>query len=128
MTSSFEKPNTNPSVLSMRVMSTSAPSSSTSVLVSSSPPKPAPRTTTRAGMAASELLGDVPVRVVRLDVVARLLALGEHGLVTGDLDVRDPRQHVGDDVEPRPLLVIGHGDVPRREVGVGRGEHLVARP
>src|SRR6476646_9294501 len=47
MTSSFEKPNTNPSARSIRTTSTSSPSASDSRVVSSSPPNPAPSTTTR---------------------------------------------------------------------------------
>src|SRR5579862_5238736 len=47
MTSSFEKPNTNASLRSTSVISTSPPSSSDRRVVSSSPPNPAPRTSTR---------------------------------------------------------------------------------
>ncbi len=35
-------------------------------------------------------------------------------------------EQVGDDVQPRPLLVVGVGDPPRRPCGVGGGEHVVA--
>ena len=47
ITSSFENPNTKSSVLSMSTTSTSAPNSSDSRVVNSSPPNPAPSTTTR---------------------------------------------------------------------------------
>ena len=47
ITSSFEKPNTNPSARSISTTSTSSPSSSDNRVVSSRPPNPAPSTTTR---------------------------------------------------------------------------------
>ena len=47
ITSSFEKPNTNPSDRSISMTSTSSPSSSDNRVVNSSPPNPAPNTTTR---------------------------------------------------------------------------------
>ena len=47
ITSSLEKPNTNPSAWSISTTSTSSPSSSESRVVSSKPPKPAPNTSTR---------------------------------------------------------------------------------
>src|SRR5262245_29877494 len=56
ITSSFENPKTNASDRSIRVTSTSSPSVSDSRVDSSSPPKPAPRTSTR--MAAFS--GDAP--------------------------------------------------------------------
>src|SRR4051812_15213204 len=46
ITSSFENPKTNPSDLSMRTRSRSVPNSSDNSAVSSSPPNPAPSTTT----------------------------------------------------------------------------------
>ena len=48
ITSSFEYPKTNASLLSIRTTATSSPSASDSSVASSSPPKPAPRTTTRS--------------------------------------------------------------------------------
>src|SRR5262249_17188044 len=47
ITSSLEKPNTNPSAWSISTMSASSPSTSDSRVVSSRPPKPAPRTRIR---------------------------------------------------------------------------------
>ena len=47
ITSSFENPNTNPSLLSISTTSTSSPNSSDNRVASSSPPNPAPSTTTR---------------------------------------------------------------------------------
>ncbi len=47
ITSSFEKPNTKPSLWSISTTSTSSPNSSDSRVVSSSPPNPAPSTTMR---------------------------------------------------------------------------------
>jgi hypothetical protein len=46
ITSSFENPNTNASLRSIMVTSTSSPSSSDNLVDSSSPPKPAPSTNT----------------------------------------------------------------------------------
>src|SRR4051812_21441944 len=54
MTSSFEKPNTKPSALSMSTTSMSSPNSSDNLVVSSSPPNPAPNTTIRMGRQATQ--------------------------------------------------------------------------
>ena len=57
MTSSFENPKTKPSLLSMSTTSTSSPSASDSRVVSSSPPKPAPRTTMRTDGSYPDAVG-----------------------------------------------------------------------
>src|SRR6185312_4566045 len=51
ITSSFAKPNTNASLLSISVTAMSSPSASESVVASSRPPNPAPRMTTRVCIA-----------------------------------------------------------------------------
>lgn len=48
--SSFAKPKTKESFLSIRVTSAASPNASESKVVSSSPPNPAPSTSTRVGM------------------------------------------------------------------------------
>ncbi len=61
ITSSFEKPNTNPPALSISVMSAASPSISESRVVSSRPPNPAPSTRIRifviAGCATMRMYG-----------------------------------------------------------------------
>src|SRR5262249_7427126 len=54
MTSSFEKPNTNASDRSTSTMSIDSPMASDSSVVSSSPPNPAPSTTTRDLISAPD--------------------------------------------------------------------------
>src|SRR5258706_14227372 len=60
ITSSFEKPKTNTSLLSMSTTSMPSPKASERIVVSSSPPKPAPSTTTRIFMSI------VPLHVIVL--------------------------------------------------------------
>src|SRR5215207_5116293 len=55
MTSSFEKPKMNPSLLSTRTTSAASPNSSDSLVVSSKPPNPAPSTRTRMPETTSGL-------------------------------------------------------------------------
>src|SRR5262245_66169173 len=74
-----------------------------------------------------EALLDVLVGVVRLAVAVRLAALGQLHLLARRLLVRNRIEKVVDDVQPAAPLVVGARDVPGREVGVGRLEHLVAR-
>lgn len=54
----------------------------------------------------SEGLFDPFIGIVRLLIAARLLAVGELCLLALDVLVRDMREDVPDDVEPRALLVV----------------------
>ena len=56
MSSNFEKPKTNPSFLSIRVTSASAPKASDSRDATSSPPNPAPKTRNRVDIPETILL------------------------------------------------------------------------
>src|SRR3974377_1271457 len=62
------------------------------------------------------------VRVLRLAVAARDLALWQLRLLALDLVIRHALQDVADDVQPHPLLVVRRRDMPRRVRGVGGSE------
>src|SRR5580765_4901425 len=89
ITSSFEKPNTNASDLSMSAISIASPNASDSIVVNSRPPKPEPSTTTRVFIPDSFQRNSDSVVFALVDVafdVAELL-LDEAGGVTNTLVV-----------------------------------------
>src|SRR5215831_6317957 len=99
MTSSFEKPNTNASLLSIRGMSTSSPNSSDRRVVNSRPPNPAPRT--RMRMARPYLSTDP-------GSIAATVALGRDD---------HPARPQGEEVaRGRTEHALARGRVPRAEV------------
>src|SRR5262245_4863337 len=67
---------------------------------------------------------DILVRIVRLFVPVRLLALGELHLLARRFLVRNLAEDVPDDVQPAAALVVGPGDVPGRIVRIGVLEHI----
>src|SRR5262249_43310674 len=63
----------------------------------------------------------------------RLVVVGLRLVTTGQLDlfcrrsfVGNKAEEVGNEVQPRPPLVIGAHEIPRRKIGVGGLQHLVA--
>jgi hypothetical protein len=62
----------------------------------------------------SKHLGDKPEGVVGILVVAAMLSFRQLHLLARRLLVGDFAQDVSQDVEPRPPLVVGMNDVPRR--------------
>src|ERR1700746_2599220 len=64
-------------------------------------------------------LGDESEGVVGILVVAAMLSFRQLHLLAWQLLVWDFAQCVSQDVEPRPSLVVGMDDVPRRPRGVG---------
>src|SRR3954467_12400942 len=80
------------------------------------------------GVVSSVPLIDVFVGVVRFPIAVRLLPLGELHLFPRGSLVRNVLEQVGDDIEPRALLVIGLGHVPGRVGSIAGREHLVPGP
>ena len=66
-----------------------------------------------------------PGRTGAARVAFRLLALAESGGIERHRLVGDHAQQVGDAVQARAPLVVGWHLVPRRELGVGRVDHLL---
>src|SRR5215475_6700478 len=76
---------------------------------------------------AESLRYEPPALEAGLIVIGSLLGpFGKFHLVSSHFLVLDKAQQMRDAVEPRPLLVVGSHDVPRRIVCVGSGEHHVA--
>src|SRR6185369_4389 len=78
-----------------------------------------------SAMSASIFFGYVLVGVVRLAVALCLPPLRQFDLLSRRSLVWNPGKQVADDIQPRALLVVRIGDVPRRPGRVGRLEHLV---
>src|SRR6266853_2727980 len=77
---------------------------------------------------SSEDFGYDPEGIVSFLVVAAVLSFRQLDLRPRQLLVWDPAQEVGENVQPRPPLVVGVDNIPRRPRGVGGEEHLVAGP
>src|SRR5689334_12333089 len=75
----------------------------------------------------SETFLDDLERIIRVLVLARLVALGQHDLLALQFLVRNVLEYVRNDVEPYPALVVARRDEPGRMTRVRRLEHLVAR-
>ena len=74
----------------------------------------------------SERCRDRACRQVGLDVVVGLLAFGERDLLWSEGLIGHLAEDVRDEVQlPAALVVDGH-DVPRRSLGGGGGEHVIA--
>src|SRR5215510_6495557 len=82
----------------------------------------------RPGATTSKPLLDELEGMLRLSVAPRLLPLRELDLFAWRALVGNLVEQVRDEVEARAPLVVRPHDIPRGEVGVGRLEHLVARP
>src|SRR5690348_7580904 len=66
---------------------------------------------------SSERGRDVALGMVGLDVAALALPAGERDVLIGQRLVGHLGQQMGDDVQPRPLLVVADRDVPGRPLG-----------
>src|SRR5580704_18447276 len=76
----------------------------------------------------SENLGDYPERIIALLVDATMLPFRQLYFFARRLLVGDFAQNMSERIQPRPPLIVGMHDIPRRPRGVGREEHLVACP
>jgi cold shock CspA family protein len=74
----------------------------------------------------SENLGDYPEGIIALLVVATMLPFRQLYFFARRLLVGDFAQNMSERIQPRPPLIVGMHDIPRRPRGVGREEHLVA--
>src|SRR6516165_5549778 len=68
------------------------------------------------------------IRHFRTLVAIISLASRQFDFNGSEITIRDPRQQMGDAVEPSPLLVVGVYDVPRTHLGIRFGEHKVLGP
>src|SRR5690349_12257527 len=110
MTSSLEKPNTKASLLSIKVTSMLAPNVSDSRLVSSRPPKPAPRTRTRGLLEVFMLPSGCLLGMTRVVPGVPLGPVPERGGVLGE-------DHAEEAVDHFQRVGVAHAG-QRREVAL----------